>query len=133
MTDPNQPESIHTHSPFVTIGALFGLVGVGLGAFGAHGLEAQLIERDAVDIWQTAVSYQMWHALALILVGVLGSQKQARNSSGWCFIAGVLIFSGTLYGIGFGGPRWLGAITPIGGLSLLAGWLLLALPPKQKR
>lgn len=118
-------------SVFVQIGAVFGFVGVSLGAFGAHGLEDLLITNHAVDIWETAVSYQMWHALALILVGILACQGKARPAAGWCFAAGILIFSGTLYGIGFGGPRWLGAVTPIGGLSLLAGWVLLALPVKR--
>ena len=117
---------------FLQIGAVFGFLGVALGAFGAHGLEDMLIKNKAVDIWNTAVSYQMWHALALILVAVLMKTESARPVAGWCFCFGILVFSGTLYGIGFGGPRWLGAITPLGGLSLLAGWLLLALRPKEK-
>ncbi|ADE55428.1 DUF423 domain-containing protein [Coraliomargarita akajimensis] len=123
---------MQTHSPFLQIGAGYGLLGVALGAFGAHGLEAQLIERDAVEIWQTAVSYQMWHALAIVLIALLQQNKVHKPAAGWSFTLGTAIFSGTLYGIGLGGPRWLGAITPIGGLLMLAGWLILCLPSKAE-
>lgn len=107
-------------------GAAYGFLGVALGAFGAHGLAEALEAREATAIWKTAVQYQMWHALGLLLLALLQQDDQPVAAAGTAFIIGTAIFSGTLYGIGLGGPRWLGAITPLGGLGLLAGWLLLA-------
>ena len=95
-------------------GAALGFLGVALGAFGAHALKGRV---DA-ELWRTAVSYQMWHALALLV---------ATPRAGLCFLAGTVIFSGTVYALALGAPRWLGAVTPLGGLLLLAGWLALAL------
>ncbi len=95
-------------------GAFLAFMGVALGAFGAHALEGKLDERGR-HLWQTAVSYQMWHALAILAV----TGPTARG----CFLAGTVIFSGTLYAMALGAPRWLGAVTPIGGLLFLAGWL----------
>ncbi len=91
--------------------AVLGFLGVAFGAFGAHALKGKV---DA-ELWRTAVSYQMWHVLAAMLVAA----PLAKN----LFLAGVVVFSGTLYALALGGPRWLGAITPLGGLLLLAGWL----------
>lgn len=116
-----------------------GGVGVALGAFGAHGLperltamgwdSAQVLRR--VDIFETAVRYQMFHAPALILVGLLGLQRHSKalTAAGWLFLFGVLIFSGLLYVLVFAGEHWkmLGAIVPIGGTSLIAGWVMLAI------
>lgn len=108
---------------FIIIGSILGLIGVGAGAFGAHGLEDKL-DADMLDIWETAARYQMYHALALYGAAWLIQQ----TSSSWAtagavsFVAGVLIFSGTLYVLAFTGIRWLGAITPIGGLALMGGW-----------
>lgn len=107
-------------------GALYGFLGVALGAFGAHGLAEALEARKATAIWKTAVQYQIWHALGLLLLALLQQDDRPVAAAGTAFIIGTAIFSGTLYGIGLGGPRWLGAITPLGGLGLLAGWLLLA-------
>lgn len=95
-------------------GALLAFLGVALGAFGAHALEGKLDERGR-HLWQTAVSYQMWHALAILVV--------AGSTARGCFFAGTVIFSGTLYALALGAPRALGAVTPIGGLLFLAGWL----------
>jgi uncharacterized membrane protein YgdD (TMEM256/DUF423 family) len=115
-----------------------GALGVALGAYGAHGLEKQLAAWGYVgeDLakrlanHETAVRYQMWHALAIVLVGVAlaGRPSPWWQAAAAAFLIGVLIFSGLLYALVACGPswRWLGAIVPIGGLSLIAGWLLLA-------
>jgi uncharacterized membrane protein YgdD (TMEM256/DUF423 family) len=104
-------------------GALLGAVGVSCGAFGAHALKAAL---DPVRLgwWQTAVQYQLWHALALVALAALPVPRPGRPAL--AFAAGTIIFSGTLYVMALSGIRWLGAVTPIGGLFLIAGWLLLA-------
>ena len=107
----------------VAVGALLGGAGVILGAFGAHALAATLSARQA-GWWQTAVQYQMWHALAVLMVAALDVRRRSLIAS--LFGVGTLVFSGTLYLMALGLPRWLGAITPIGGLSMIAGWLLLA-------
>lgn len=112
---------------FLLIAALAGLLAVGLGAFAAHGLKSRLAE-DMVAVFQTGVQYQMYHALALlavaVLIKVLG-HSWTLAVSGWLFVAGILLFSGSLYGLALGGPRWLGPITPLGGLCFLLGWLAL--------
>lgn len=95
-------------------GLLLGFLGVALGAFGAHALQGRLDERGQ-ELWRTAVMYQMWHALAILAV----SDKGSKN----LFTAGVVVFSGTLYAMALGAPRFLGAVTPVGGLLLLGGWL----------
>jgi uncharacterized membrane protein YgdD (TMEM256/DUF423 family) len=107
-------------------GAIYGFLGIALGAFGAHGLRERLTP-DLLAVWKTAVEYQFYHALALLLVGLLASQRPsiALTNAGICFALGVLIFSGSLYTLALSGQRWLGAITPIGGLLFLAGWALL--------
>jgi uncharacterized membrane protein YgdD (TMEM256/DUF423 family) len=111
---------------FVLSAAIFGALGVAAGAFGAHGLEDRLDAR-ALDIWQTAVHYEMYHALALLGTAWVVDQvsSTAATVAGWCFIAGILVFSGTLYILALTGIRWLGAITPFGGVSLIAGWIAL--------
>ena len=121
-----QPVAMNTKPGFILAGAIYGFTGVALGAFGAHALADALEARTATAIWKTAVQYQMWHALGLLLLALIHEKKRPVTLAGIFFITGTAIFSGTLYGIGLGGPRWLGAITPLGGLSLLAGWLLLA-------
>ncbi|MEO6246959.1 MAG: DUF423 domain-containing protein [Sphingomicrobium sp.] len=93
-----------------------------LGAFGAHGLAARLTAQQ-LSWWQTAVEYQMWHALALLLVAVLPIPRSGLIAG--LFGVGTLIFAGTLYAMALGAPRLLGAITPIGGLLMIGGWLLL--------
>ncbi|MDX6769210.1 MAG: DUF423 domain-containing protein [Elusimicrobiota bacterium] len=90
--------------------AALGFLGVAMGAFGAHALKGKVDE----ELWRTAVSYQMWHALAAMAVAA----PLAKN----LFLLGVVVFSGTLYALALGAPRWLGAVTPVGGLLLLAGW-----------
>lgn len=108
-------------------GTIYGLLGVILGAFGAHALSQQL-SRDMQAVWGTAVQYQFYHALALLGLGILLRQLTSSiwlNASSVFFCAGVLIFSGSLYVLALSGVRWLGAVTPIGGLLLIAGWVAL--------
>ena len=109
----------------IILGATLALLGVVTGAFGAHLLEETLIESGMNDSWTTAVSYQMWHALALIICGILQRGGLSLKIAARCFAVGILLFSGSIYWLSLDGPRWLGPITPIGGLSLMAGWALL--------
>jgi uncharacterized membrane protein YgdD (TMEM256/DUF423 family) len=108
-------------------GAVLGFLSVALGAFGAHALKDFLTAQNRLQTYETAVQYQMYHALALVLVGVLAVVKPQTNFSGvaLCFLWGVLVFSGSLYVLCATGIRWMGAITPIGGLAFLAGWAWL--------
>jgi uncharacterized membrane protein YgdD (TMEM256/DUF423 family) len=104
--------------------ALAGMLAVALGAFGAHALKARL-DDYALGVFNTAVQYQFYHALALLAVAVLLQQYPASNllrSSTWLFLIGILVFSGSLYLLSLSGLRWLGAITPLGGLAFIAGW-----------
>ncbi|MGH7507557.1 MAG: DUF423 domain-containing protein [Longimicrobiales bacterium] len=112
---------------FVLAGALFAFLGVAAGAFGAHALEARL-PPERLETFEIAVRYQMYHALALLAVAWAAARWPTHGTwlAGWLFIAGIIVFGGTLYALAFGGPRWLGAVTPLGGLAFLAGWLALA-------
>lgn len=106
-----------------------GAAGVTLGAFGAHALKDRL-SPDMLEVWHTAVQYQLWHVLAAAVAGVwLLSRPNAAwiGAAGWSWLAGVVLFSGSLYLLALSGIRWLGAITPLGGLLLIAGWLLIAM------
>jgi uncharacterized membrane protein YgdD (TMEM256/DUF423 family) len=107
--------------------AAAGLLAVALGAFGAHGLKERLAP-EMLAVFETGVRYQMYHALALLAVAWACTRWSGTvvNVGGWLFVAGTLLFSGSLYVLALSGVRWLGAITPIGGLALLAGWLCLA-------
>ena len=110
-------------------GSLYGLIGVLLGAFGAHALSSRL-SADMQAIWHTAVQYQFYHAFALLAVGVLARQGLAGASLATatiCFALGTLIFSGSLYVLALSGVRWLGAITPFGGVLLIVAWIALLL------
>ena len=115
---------------FLALAALLGLLAVAAGAFGAHALEARL-PADRLAIFETAARYQMYHALALLAVAIVAALLPASpalvHAAGWSFVGGTLVFCGTLYLIAFGGPRWLGAITPLGGLGFMTGWALLGL------
>lgn len=108
---------------FATVGGVLALTGVAAGAFGAHALRARLTE-PALAVFETAVRYQMYHALGLIAVAVLIARLPSPllTWSGWLFSGGTVIFSGSLYLLTLTGARWWGAVTPIGGVCFLAGW-----------
>lgn len=113
---------------FITLASLSGMFAVIFGAFGAHALKGKL-DDQAIKIFETAVQYHFYHSFALLMVGVIAlSQPQTvlLKSSGWLFVVGILVFSGSLYLLSLTGVRWLGAITPLGGLALIAGWACLA-------
>jgi len=103
---------------------ILGFTGVGLGAFGAHALKATLEASNQLETWKTAVFYQLIHAVALLAMA--GWSDPAARKIGWCWIAGVLLFSGSLYGLALGGPKILGPVTPLGGIAFLAGWAWVA-------
>lgn len=111
-------------------GAVSGFLGVALGAFGAHGLRGRVTE-SLLAAFQTGVQYHLVHTLAVLLTALLAAQGLARpalgTAAGWLFIAGIVLFSGSLYLMAVTGVRWLGAITPLGGGAFLVGWVLLAL------
>ncbi|MGZ3688204.1 MAG: DUF423 domain-containing protein [Bdellovibrionota bacterium] len=109
-------------------GAVSGFFSVVLGAFGAHALKEKLSER-ALSIYQTAVHYQMFHALALLALGLWAAQNVTADTSiaGYGFLAGIVIFSGSLYALAVTDIRGLGAITPIGGVAFLIGWAAFAM------
>lgn len=118
---------------WIALAALNMALAVMTGAFGAHALKARL-SPEALGWWQTAVAYQMWHALGLLAIGVLlrinlttpALPVTALQTSAILLQLGIVIFSGSLYAMALGAPRWFGAITPIGGLAFIAGWLWLA-------
>jgi len=112
----------------LSLAALLLFAAVGLGAFGAHALKARLAP-DMQAIWQTAVQYHAWHALGLLALGLFTMQRpEAPGASlaAWLFVAGIVLFSGSLYALALSGVRGLGAVTPFGGVAFLAGWLAFA-------
>lgn len=119
---------------FVILGALLGGLSVAFGAFGAHALRNQL-EPRMLEVFETAVRYQMYHALALFAASWIYAQTQAPAAqvAGWAFVVGTLLFSGSLYVMTFTGIRALGVVTPIGGLAFLAGWGALAVAAMKLR
>jgi uncharacterized membrane protein YgdD (TMEM256/DUF423 family) len=108
----------------IVLAAMLGAVGVGLGAFGAHALRASL-EPAQLAIWQTGTSYLFWHVLAALLAASLSPGAPARAAAS-AFLLGTVSFSGTLFALALSAPRWFGAVTPVGGVLLILGWLLLA-------
>mgnify|MGYP000633012959 FL=1 len=113
---------------FITLASLSGMLAVVFGAFGAHALKGKL-DDQALKVFETAVQYHFYHTFALLVVGVIAlnqPQTVLLKSSGWLFVIGILVFSGSLYLLSLTGVRWLGAITPLGGLALIAGWACLA-------
>jgi uncharacterized membrane protein YgdD (TMEM256/DUF423 family) len=116
-------------------GAILGMLGVIMGAFGAHALEDILTSNGTLDTFQTGARYHMYHALFLLAVGVVsefGTSKWLRLST-WFAIGGTVIFAGTLYLLAILNLRWMGAITPIGGLLLILGWFFLLLHIYQRK
>jgi uncharacterized membrane protein YgdD (TMEM256/DUF423 family) len=124
--------------PLLAAGVL-GLTGVAIGAFGAHALKATLVERGMMQAWETGSRYHLFHAVALIGVATWTRASSGSNDARvmfwaarlWCL--GIVLFSGSLYWLALGGPRWLGPVTPFGGVALMAGWLLLAVAAFSKR
>ena len=114
---------------FLCIASILGGLSVAAGAFASHALKEKLTER-ATEIFETASRYQMYHALALLLVALLLSRAEAAQSTlvaaGYAFIIGVVLFSGSLYALSLTGVKWLGAITPLGGVAFIVGWGCLA-------
>jgi uncharacterized membrane protein YgdD (TMEM256/DUF423 family) len=111
---------------WIFLGALGGALSVIAGAFGAHALAARLEPRE-LQLWETAARYLMYGSLALALVGLGGLHGLRRiDAAGWFLLTGSLVFSGTVFGLALGGPRWLGAVTPIGGTLMIVGFLLFA-------
>jgi len=108
--------------PWLRIGAVVMALGVAAGAFGAHGLEGR-VDADLIEVWKTGARYHLIHGLALCGLGVL---PNAPWLPGWLFLTGTVVFAGSLYALTLTGVRWLGAITPIGGLCFIAGWIALA-------
>jgi len=111
---------------FLASAAASGFLAVALGAFAAHGLKQQ-ISPESLAVWQTGVQYQMYHAFALLAVGLLYQLHASKilKMSGLAFILGSFLFSGSLYALALGAPKMLGVITPVGGLAFLVGWLML--------
>lgn len=113
---------------FVILGSVNLFIGVALGAFGAHGLRAR-VPLEMLEVWHTAVEYQFVHALGLLAVGLvlpqLAGAAGITAGAGWLMLAGIIIFSGSLYGLVLSEARWLGAVTPFGGVLFLLAWVLL--------
>ena len=117
---------------------VFGAIGVGLGAVGAHGLKEILLARGIISIWETAARYQLIHAVGLFCIALWLRQRTGQRSSPlrWAagsWIAGIVLFSGSLYGLALGGPRWLGPVTPLGGVAFIAGWILLIVAASMEK
>lgn len=110
---------------WIGIAALNMAIAVALGAFGAHGLK-NMVSAQQLEWWQTATLYLFVHALGLLLVGILIRLKYTTQTTAWLLQIGIVIFAGSLYAMTLGAPRWFGAITPIGGILMIAGWLWLA-------
>lgn len=114
---------------FLLAGSIAMALAVALGAFGAHGLKNMLTD-EMLDIFDTGIKYHFYHAVGLLVIGLVAqymSESLLLQWSGWMMIAGILVFSGSLYILSIAGIRWMGAITPIGGLCFIISWILLAL------
>jgi uncharacterized membrane protein YgdD (TMEM256/DUF423 family) len=118
-----------TNSLALRISALVGFLAVALGAFGAHGLKGVLGDNRTTEIWEKAVLYHLIHALMLF---ILGTRTPVQPGPWWSFLVGIVVFSGSLYVLAVTNVRWLGAITPIGGLAFLLGWGWLMIAPTGK-
>lgn len=109
---------------FLALGGVAALLAVALGAFGAHALKSR-IPPEMLAVWHTGVEYHVYHALGLLAVGIVAAQlpdSTLLKGSGWLMLAGILLFSGSLYALALSGERWLGAVTPFGGLAFIAAW-----------
>ena len=121
-------------SSWFAIGSILGAVGVALGAFGAHGRKCR-VGPDLLVVWDTAVKYHLVHVLALLATAWASDRWGGpwTTAAGWLFVAGIAVFSGSLYLLVLSGQRWLGAITPIGGVAFIAGWVALAVAALRMR
>ena len=120
---------MHVARQFLMLGAAACALAVLLGAFGAHALKSRL-SPAMIEVYQTAVQYHFWHALGLIAVGLAALHIKDSSLlvwSGWLMFAGILLFSGSLYALSMSGARWLGAITPLGGMAFMTAWTLFAI------
>lgn len=123
--------AVHSSSRAALVAAgILGATGVTLGALGAHALKATLLERGMANAWETAAKYHLLHAVALLGWAAwqrqnAGAETPARDWVMRLWVAGVVLFSGSLYWLATGGPRWLGPVTPLGGLAFIAGWILV--------
>ena len=119
---------------FWRLGGIFAFLGVAAGAFGAHALRSR-VPTDLLAVFETGARYQMYHALALLAVAWAASRapSQAIRAAGWLFVTGILVFSGSLYLLALTGIRAWGAVTPIGGVCFLAGWVAMAMAPLHPR
>ena len=126
LTDA-QAGSLAVDRVFFALGTVSAFLAVTAGAFGAHALKSRLTP-DMLAVFEVAVRYQMYHAFALIVCAWAATKWPGMlvNTSGWLFVTGTIVFSGSLYALSLSGVRWLGAITPLGGLAFLAGWICLA-------
>ncbi|MFD2033944.1 DUF423 domain-containing protein [Belliella marina] len=118
------------NTKYIQIAAILGILAVGIGAFGAHGLEEILTKNGRIDTFETGVKYHFYHALAMVLVGMLLFQfpkAKHLSTAAFLFLLGIVIFSGSLYVLSLTGITWLGAITPLGGISFILGWIFLFL------
>lgn len=111
---------------FLCLGAISAFMGVSMGAFGAHALK-NVLSPDMLEVYKTAVSYQMWHALGLVAIAFIPNASALVHWAGWLMFAGILLFSGSLYLLTILNLKWLGMITPIGGVAFLSAWLLIAI------
>jgi uncharacterized membrane protein YgdD (TMEM256/DUF423 family) len=119
-----------TRQKLLQVTAVLGACAVALGAFAAHGLKGLLAENKTAEVWHTAVFYHFIHVLAMLVAAL--REDVFRRAAWWFFLVGVLIFSGSLYILAITKIGWLGAVTPLGGVSLILGWLALALPLKPR-
>lgn len=149
MTDGERPSFSIPHAKLKKfmqilqlIASIIGASGVAMGAFGAHALKSSLASREMTAVWETACLYHLVHALAVLIVVLLPASSSPSlrlpmlRRAAWCWVAGVVLFSGSLYALALGGPGWLGPVTPLGGLAFIAGWVLVSfarLPAEDNR
>ncbi len=112
-----------TQYTILMVAALLGALAVGLGAFGAHALKSTLEANGRLDTYELAVRYQFYHVMALLATGILVDKFPLLSLSAWLFIVGIIVFSGSLYTLALTGQKWWGAVTPMGGVAFIAGWL----------
>lgn len=108
------------------VAGFLGIMGVVFGAFGAHALEQTLEQSGRTDVWSTAVLYHLIHTVVIYASSLTPLHRRLLLAAGWTWVLGITLFSGSLYVIALGGPSWLGPVTPLGGLALIAGWAMVA-------